>query len=128
MRVGYRASTSHTSSPTRTRRRRRLATLALLAVLSIDVGRGFPTFTAFPKRRSRPAIPLHADGTAAAAIRERLIDGEREGTLVVSTGRFPLIGLPSWSPSLHVGVLLSVEDKGKGNKGKGSPRGSFAGR
>lgn len=132
MRVGYRATTPRlpdSSAPTRTTTRK-LATLALLAVLSIDTCHGFHAST--PRLsllgRSRPATPLHAAGAAAAVIRERLIDGEREGTLVVSTGRFPLIGLPSWSPPLHVGVLLSVAEKGNGNKGKGSARGGFAGR
>lgn len=48
---------------------------------------------------------------AARAVRERLLEGERAGSLVVSTGRFPLIGMPAWSPPLHVGVLLSVEEK-----------------
>lgn len=31
----------------------------------------------------------------------------KEGDLMVSTGRFPLIGLPKFSPKFHVGVLLS---------------------
>lgn len=77
---------------------------------------------------ARVPWPLHAAGAAgagpadstaaAAAVRERLVDGEREGTLVVSTGRFPLIGLPAWSLPLHVGVLLSVEEKRKARKGR----------
>lgn len=101
--------------------------LALLAaVLSIDTGRAFRTSphhasAAIPRGRSRRSTCVHAAGrTEAAVIRERLIDGEREGTLVVSTGRFALIGLPPWSPPLHVGVLLSAEGKGKT---RGSPGG-----
>lgn len=43
---------------------------------------------------------------------------------MVSTGRFPLIGLPAWSPPLHVGVLLSVEEKG----GKGRALGAGDGK
>jgi hypothetical protein len=109
-----------------------LAALLLLLTLQLtSPAEAFTLRTAQPPRSTsksnRPPVTPHAaaasggwpdSGTAARAIREQLLDGERAGSLVVSTGRFPLIGMPAWSPPLHVGVLLSVEE-GKKKKGGG---------
>jgi hypothetical protein len=92
--------------------------LLLLALLALKATAVAAFHTSAPSSRHTGARHRHrldaAAGTAAARVREQLVDGERDGALVVSTGRFPLIGLPAWSPPLHVGVLLSVEEKGKG--------------
>lgn len=104
-----------------------LALLLLLLLLAANnTAHAFHHAPLLLQSTPRQATHLRAAGTGAttyaAVVRERLLDAEREGTLVVSTARFPLIGMPSWSPPLHVGMVLSVEEKGK-KKGGGKKRG-----